>query len=114
MELNPMIYAKVVIWLTDSLIFDRIEAGKETKPLNKALCKVCGGRDNVPKNAYSNMYNVLNTRIYGAPLKEMRNLASSSQLKMITDIEKFVASAVEMGWLKTEEDILNAIKTYTK
>jgi hypothetical protein len=37
MELNPMIYAKVIIWLTDSLIFDRIDAGSEYKPMNIAI-----------------------------------------------------------------------------
>jgi hypothetical protein len=33
MELNPMIYAKVVVWLADTLIFDRLEAGSEWKPI---------------------------------------------------------------------------------
>ena len=32
MELNPMIYAIVVTWLTDSLIFDRIEEDKMKHP----------------------------------------------------------------------------------
>jgi hypothetical protein len=112
MELNPMIYAKVVIWLTDSLIFDRLEAGGETKPLNRALCKVLNG--NIQKDSYPKMYNAINTRVYGEPKSGMRNLASSAQLKMIADIEKFISSAVDMGWLKTEEDMLNAIKNYTK
>jgi len=37
MEMNPMIYARVVIWLTDSLIFNRIEAGTEYMPMNSAI-----------------------------------------------------------------------------
>ena len=40
MELNPMIYAAVVTWLTDTLIFDRIEAGDEFRPMNNAIKKI--------------------------------------------------------------------------
>lgn len=37
MELNPFLYAKVVIWLTDTLVMDRVIAGDRTKSLNTAL-----------------------------------------------------------------------------
>jgi len=40
MELNPMLYAKVIVWLTDSLIFDRIEAGGEFLPMNTAIKRI--------------------------------------------------------------------------
>ena len=39
MELNPQLYAKVVTWLTDKLILNRIEAGNMCKALNSALYK---------------------------------------------------------------------------
>ena len=40
MELNPQLYAKVVTWLTDKLILNRIEAGNMCKALNSALYKI--------------------------------------------------------------------------
>ena len=40
MELNPQLYAKVVTWLTDKLILNRIEAGNMCKTLNSALYKI--------------------------------------------------------------------------
>ncbi len=45
MELNPMIYAKVVVWLTDSLVFDRVEAGDEFRPMNNAIKKIVPNPD---------------------------------------------------------------------
>jgi hypothetical protein len=42
----------------------------------------------------------------------MRNLASAKELRKISDIEKFISNAIENKWIKSEEDILNAIKNY--
>jgi hypothetical protein len=39
MELNPMLYAKVIIWLTDTLIFDRMDAGSKFLPMNSAIAR---------------------------------------------------------------------------
>lgn len=111
MELNPMIYAKVVIWLTDSLIFDRIEAGSEVRPLNGAINGMMGGK--AKALTYQNVYREINKRVFGIHLKGgMRNLASATQLKTITQIEKFIINAINKGWVRTEADIIEAIKTY--
>jgi len=40
MELNPQLYAKVVTWLTDKLIINRIEAGNFYKTLSGALARI--------------------------------------------------------------------------
>jgi len=111
MELNPMIYAKVVIWLTDTLIFDRIEAGTEVRPLNGAINGMLNGK--ATALTYQNVYKAINTRVFGYhQAGGMRNLANSAQLKTITQIEKYVVNAIERGWIKTEADVLDAIKTY--
>lgn len=39
MELNPMLYAQTVIWLTDGLIINRIEAGNLYRGLSAELAK---------------------------------------------------------------------------
>jgi hypothetical protein len=111
MELNPMIYAKVVIWLTDSLIFDRIEAGSETRPLNGAINGMLNGKAS-PEN-YKKIYIAINKKVFGQHIKGgMRNLASSAQLKQIIYIEKFIINAIDNGWLKTEADVIKAVETY--
>jgi hypothetical protein len=37
----------------------------------------------------------------------MRNLASAKELRKISDIEKQIISAIDMGWIKNEKDILD-------
>jgi hypothetical protein len=106
MELNPMLYAKVIIWLTDSLIFDRMDAGDKFKPMNGAISRVLGNPD-YPKYARE-----INMRVFGEHITGMRNLASSKELRLISEIENTVTKAIEHNWVRTEEDILRLIRTY--
>lgn len=106
LELNPMIYAKVIIWLTDSLIFNRIEAGSEYLPMNTAIKSV------IPTPNYGNFAIAINEKVFGVHQSGMRNLASAKELRKIADIEKFIINAIEQKWVNTEEQILSAIKNY--
>lgn len=107
LEMNPMIYAKVVMWLTDSLIFDRLEAGDEYQPMNSAIKTIVKNPD------YPKFAKTINIKVFGKHQTGMRQLGSASQLKMVASIEKFITNSINMGFLKTENDILKAIKTYT-
>ncbi len=106
MEMNPLLYAKVVMWITDSLIFDRIEAGTGYKPMNKAIGTVLDSPD------YSKYAIAINTRVFGFHQTGMRNMASSKELRKIADIEKFIINSIELGFLKDEQTILNTITNY--
>ncbi len=106
MELNPMLYAKVVIWMADTLLFDRIEAGNGYRPMNSAITSVVS-TPNYPLYAKA-----INEKVFGTHQTGMRNLASSKELRKIADIEKFITEAIKKGWLKTESDILSAIKDF--
>lgn len=106
MELNPMIYAKVVIWLSDSLIMDRIEAGSEYLPMNSAIKAICKSPD------YGKYARAINTKVFGHHQTGMRNLACAKELRKIADIEKFIINAIQLKWLKGEDAILDAIKNY--
>ncbi len=106
MELNPMIYAKVVVWITDTLIFDRIEAGGEYMPMNAAIKTIIQNPD------YPKFAKLINEKIFGEHKTGMRQLASSAQLRKIADIEKFVKNGIECGMIKTEQQIIHVIKNY--
>lgn len=100
MELNPMLYAKVIIWLTDSLIFDRIEAGSEYLPMNSKIKEIIKSPD------YPKFARLINQKVFDHHQSGMRNLASSKELRKIADIEKTVITAIDNSWIKTEEDLL--------
>jgi hypothetical protein len=106
MELNPMLYAKVIIWLTDSLIFDRMEAGAKFLPMNSAIARI------IAKPDYPKYARELNVKVFGHHMSGMRNIASSKELREIAEIEKAVTKAIEKGWINDEESLLDLIRTY--
>lgn len=106
MELNPVVYAKVVIWLTDSLIFDRMEAGNRFLPMNSAIARI------IAKPDYPKYARELNIKVFGHHMSGMRNIASSRELREIAEIEKAVTKAIEKGWISDEEGLLDLIRTY--
>jgi hypothetical protein len=106
MELNPMLYAKVIIWMTDTLIFDRLEAGAEFLPMNTAIKSI------IEKPNYPEYSKTINKKVFGVHKTGMRQLASAKELRKITDIEKYVIKCIEQGFVKTEEEALRCIINY--
>ena len=102
MELNPMLYAKVVMWLTDKLLLNRIEAGDFYKSLASALYKL-------PNPNYSGVSVALNKKVFGRHELGIRNKASKEELAELKRLEDNIAFAIEKGWLKTSEDVITAI-----
>ena len=106
MELNPLIYAKVVIWLTDNLVFNRVLAGSEFLPMNRAISSIVLN-PNYP--AYARLINV---KVFGRHEKGIRDKASQAQLQSIADIEKFVIQSIEIGIIRNESQLLKVIKRF--
>jgi len=100
MELNPMLYAKVIIWITDSLIFDRIEAGSEYLPMNSKIKEIIQSPD------YPKFARLINKKVFGHHQSGMRNLASAKELRKIADVEKTIITAIDNSWIKSEEDLI--------
>ncbi len=106
MELNPMIYAKVIIWITDSLVFDRIEAGTEYLPMNTAIKSI------VDLPEYSKYAILINKKVFGQHITGMRNLANSKELRKIAEIERFVINAIKQGFVRDEKGVCSAIENF--
>ncbi len=102
-ELNYILYGKVIKWISDSLIFNRIEAGVLYQPMNSAIKSIINNPD------YSKYAILINKKIFGQHITGMRNMASAKELKSIAKLEETVTKAIEMGWVKNEEDLINAI-----
>lgn len=106
MELSPMLYARVVIWLGDKLILNRIEAGNFYKSLSKALGTFKANGENID---YKKLAKALNHKIFGRHETGMRNLATKEQLQKLYELESNLAFAIDMGFLPRFEDVIATI-----
>ncbi|SHH95641.1 hypothetical protein SAMN05421866_0018 [Chryseobacterium oranimense] len=107
MELNPLIYAKVVIWLTDKLIINRIIAGTEFLPMNRAISSII-------QNPDYPMYNrQINIKVFGKHEKGIRDTATQEQLSNLSEMERSIIRMIEMGIVKTEKQLLKFIELFT-
>lgn len=107
MELNPEIYAKVILWLTDKLILNRIEAGNFYKNLTSQISKW----NNVN---YALIAKLINLCVLGRHALGIRQVCTESELKSITEFEKKLAFAIEEGFIKSELELQNFIISKTK
>lgn len=103
MELNPMLYAKVVTWLTDKLIFNRIEACDLNKDLRSEVAKF-------PSVDYARLNMALNEKVFGYHQTGMRNFASEQELDKLTKLECAITFCIQNGIYKTFDDVVNGIK----
>lgn len=102
MELNPKLYAKVMTWLTDSLILNRIEAGDFYKGFSRSIAKF--GPD------YVRVAKALNYIVFNNHAPGIRNTGTKQQLTELADLEKNLAFSVDMGDIKTNEDLIKRLK----
>lgn len=106
LEMNPMIYAKVVIWLTDKLIINRIVAGSEFLPMTRSISSV------VKNPQYWKYAKSINLKVFGRHEKGIRNKASQEELQKISDIEKFIVQSIEIGVIQNENHLNRVIERY--
>ena len=103
MELNPQLYAKVVTWLTDKLILNRIEAGNMCKTLNSALYKI--------KNTdFSKIAIEINKKVFGKHEAGIRNTRGKEELEKLYRLEDRLAFAIDRGYIKSTDEIIKAIR----
>lgn len=103
MELNPALYAKVVMWLTDNLIINRIEAGDKYNALCRAISKF-------PDVDYRSVAKGINYIVFNEHETMIRNTATAEQLKEIDDLQKSLAFAVDMGYIKSMEALMEELR----
>lgn len=108
MELNPMLYAKVITWLTDKLIINRIEACDLNNNLRRVICAKVDNPD------YAGINRALNVKIFGHHQTGMRNLASEADLQRLNKLQENIAFCIERGFLKSSDDIISEISKDNK
>ena len=103
LELNPEIYAKVVCWIGDSLIINRIEAGDKYND----LCRACSKFKDVD---YRIIAKCLNYIIFNVHETLIRNKATQLELKELDDLQRSLAFSVNMGYINSFDDLHNTMK----
>lgn len=107
MELNPMLYAETIMWLTDSLILNRIEAGDRYNTLSRSAAKL--------KDVdYSKMAKALNWIVFNQHETAIRNKASKEQLKELEELQIKLSVLIDMGYVKTFEELLEVMRKIYK
>jgi hypothetical protein len=105
LELSPEFYAKAVFWVGDKLIINRIEAGNFYKFLTSAIRKF-----NPSGEQYILLAKALNYIVFDRHEAGIRNMASSSELKELEDLEKKMAFAIDMGYVNSFEMLLSELR----
>lgn len=107
MELNPMLYAEVVTWLTDRLILNRIEAGDRYNTLSRAVSRF-------PDADYVKMAKGLNWIVFNKHESMIRNKATQDQLRELETLQSNLSFYIDMGNVKTFEELLGLMRKIWK
>lgn len=103
MELNPMLYGKTVVWLTDGLVFNRIGAADMYLELSKALSKF-------HDVDYKKMAQALNYIVFNKHESKIRNTGTEEQLRELERLESHLAFMIEEGYLNSFAEVINAAR----
>jgi hypothetical protein len=109
LELNPEIYGTVVKWLTDKLIFNRIEAGINYKPLTDAVNEKF---NDVQFYHYINIAKAINKKIFGEHYPNIRNNANEKQLSQLNALEVFLHNLLEADVITNYQETVNWIDKF--
>lgn len=102
LELNPMMYAEVVTWLTDTLILSRIEVGDRYNTLSRAVARF-------PDVDYSRMAKGLNYIVFNKHETMLRNKATQNQLKELELLQSNLVFYIDMGNIKSFDDLIKTM-----
>lgn len=106
MEMNPILYAKVVGWITDGLILRRIEAST----LNKKLADAIKNKFQNPE--YWKINVALNERVYGEHMRGIRNTSKEQGLISLNGLQEVMAYLINHSIINNQEELLQKIKEY--
>lgn len=109
MELSPALYAEVVMWASDTLILNRIEAGNFYKELSAAIYKLQNATEKID---YKKLAEALNKKIFGKHEAGIRNKGSKEELEKLYILEANMAFGINKGFYKTQDEVLKAINEY--
>lgn len=106
LEMDPEIYAEVVIWLTDGLIENRNEAGDAYVGMCSAISKIVPNKNDLKDNI-KRVAKAINFIVFNKHEDGIRNTASKDELNDIIAIENVIASVIDDGFIKDYNSLIN-------
>lgn len=106
MEMNPILYAKVVGWITDGLILRRIEASQLNKKLMEAI------NNNFQNPEYWKINVALNERVYGEHMKGIRNISKEQGLISLNGLQEVMAYLINHNIIHNQNELIQKIYEY--
>ena len=103
MWLNPRFELQVIKFVADQLIENRTSAGDNFNGLTSAVQKF----RNID---YRTMAKGLNWIIFDHHEKSIRDTGTQEQLEELVELEKKLAFAVDMGYIKTFDELINDMR----
>jgi hypothetical protein len=102
LELNPMLYAKAITWLSDNLIYNRIGVGDEGNQLMSRIRQIW----NPDTEFYKHVQWALNYIIYNRHETGIRNISGAEDLAQMEKLQNNFAFFIDTGFVKDKEDLL--------
>ena len=106
LELDPEIYAKVIVWLTDGLIQDRNLAGEAYIRLSKAVSGLVDDPAEF-KDKIQRVAKGINYVVFNEHEDNRRNRASHNEMIEIVSLENSITSLIEDGFVKSFDEVIN-------
>lgn len=103
MWLNPKFKLSVIKFIYDQLIEQRKKAGDNYKTLSSSVYKLEGHK-------FKDVAEAMQYIVYGRTGKNLRQVASESQLIEINDIQKKLSFAIDSGLIKTYAQLLDVMR----
>lgn len=103
LEMSPEIYGESVVWLSDKLIINRIEAGNMYNGLTAAISKF-------KDKDWVVLAKALNYVIFNRHETGIRNTASQHELKELEELERQMTFAVDFGYVKSFNQLIEDLR----
>lgn len=103
MWLNPKFEVKVIKFVYDELIKYRHDAGDNYKLLSESGVKLKGYN-------YPEVAKALNWIVFKKHSKNIRQIATQSQLKELADLQTKLAFAIDMGYITSYKQLLSELR----
>ena len=106
LELDPEIYAKVIVWLTDGLIENRNLAGEAYIRMCKAVSSIVNDKNEF-KDKIQRVAKAINFIVFNEHDDGRRNKANKSEITEIVALENVIVGLINGGFIKDFNGLIN-------